>query len=164
MSNIPRKIKNVVKQYTFAEVKVREATSNDPWGPTTALMAEISELTLNVIAYVEIMNMIWKRLSDQGKKWRHVYKSLLLLDYLLKNGSEKVAQQCRENIINIQSLKDFRYVEEGKDHGQVVRDKAKQLTALLKDEERYRNERTKAMVAKERYAHNTGSEVHVGKN
>jgi epsin len=32
------------------------------------------------------MNMIWKRLHDSGKNWRHVYKGLMLLEYLLKAG------------------------------------------------------------------------------
>jgi epsin len=154
---IHRTIKNVVKNYTFAEVKVREATSNDPWGPSTTLMSEIADLTYNVMAFGEIMQMIWKRLNDHGKNWRHVYKSLVLLDYLLKTGSERVAQQCRENLLSIQTLKDFQYVEDGKDHGQNVREKSKALVALLKDDERFKNERTKALSAKERYAQNTGT-------
>ena len=65
--------------------------------------------------------MIWKRLNDHGKNWRHVYKALTLLDYLIKTGSEKVAQQCKENIFAIQTLKDFMYVEENKDQGVNVR-------------------------------------------
>lgn len=69
---------------------MREATSNDHWGPRSSLMAEIADLTYNVVAYSEIMNMIWKRLNDHGKNWRHVYKALLLLEYLIKTGSEKV--------------------------------------------------------------------------
>jgi len=53
-------------------------------------MSEIADLTYNVVAFSEIMPMIWKRLSDNGKNWRHVYKSLVLLEYLIKTGSEKV--------------------------------------------------------------------------
>lgn len=153
---IHRTLKNVVKNYTLAEVKVREATSNDPWGPSTSLMSEIADLTFNVMALAEIMNMIWKRLNDHGKNWRHVYKSLVLLDYLLKTGSERVAQQSRENLHSIQSLKDFQYLEDGKDHGSSIREKSKQIVVLLKDEERFKNERTKALTAKERFAQNTG--------
>jgi len=156
---IHRTLKNVVKNFTFAEVKVREATSNDPWGPSTTLMSEIADLTYNVMAFTEIMQMIWKRLNDHGKNWRHVYKSLVLLDYLLKTGSERVAQQCRENLLTIQTLKDFQYNEDGKDHGQNVREKSKTLVALLKDDERFKNERTKALAAKERFAQNTGAAV-----
>jgi len=86
-----RSVKNIVKNYTDAEVKVREATSNDPWGPSSTLMAEIADLTYNVVAFTEIMQMVWKRLNDHGKNWRHVYKSLTLLEYIIKTGSEKVS-------------------------------------------------------------------------
>ncbi|ELU09458.1 hypothetical protein CAPTEDRAFT_21383 [Capitella teleta] len=152
---IRRTLKNVVKNYSDAQVKVREATSNDPWGPSSTLMSEIADLTYNVVAFTEIMQMVWKRLNDHGKNWRHVYKALVLLDYIIKTGSEKVAQQCRENIFAIQTLKDFQYVEDGKDHGMNVREKAKQLVSLLKDDERLKNERAKALKAKERFAQNT---------
>lgn len=105
MATLRRQMKNMVKNYSEAEVKVREATSNDPWGPSSTLMSEISDLTYNIVALGEIMRMIWKRLNDHGKNWRHVYKSLVLLDYLVKNGNEKVAQQCKEHIVAIQTLK-----------------------------------------------------------
>lgn len=133
-------------------MKVREATSNDPWGPSATIMAEIADLTYNVVAFSEIMQMIWKRLNDHGKNWRHVYKALLLLEYLIKTGTEKVAQQCKENIYAIQTLRDFQYLEEGKDQGSHVRERAKTLVLLLKDDERLKNERTKALKAKERFA------------
>ncbi len=155
MPPIRRTIKNVVKNYSDAQVKVREATSNDPWGPSSTLMSEIADLTYNVVAFTEIMQMVWKRLNDHGKNWRHVYKALVLLDYIIKTGSEKVAQQCKENIYAIQTLKDFQYLEENKDQGINVREKAKQLVNLLKDDERLKNERAKALKAKERFAQNS---------
>lgn len=40
----------------------------------------------------------------------------------------------------------------GRDQGQNVREKAKQLVNLLKDDERLRNERARALKAKERFA------------
>lgn len=43
-------------------------------------------------------------------------------------------------------------MEGSKDQGVNVREKAKQLVALLKDEERLRNERARALKAKERFA------------
>lgn len=154
MTTLRRQVKNMVKNYSEAEVKVREATSNDPWGPSSTLMSEISDLTYNIVALGEVMRMIWKRLNDHGKNWRHVYKSLVLLDYLIKNGNEKVAQQCKEHIVAIQTLKDFQYMEEQKDQGQSVREKAKQLVNLLRDDERLKQERTKAFKARERFAQN----------
>ena len=79
-----------IKNHFVLKVKVREATSNDPWGPSSTMMSEIADLTYNVVAFSEIMQMVWKRLNDHGKNWRHVYKALVLLEYLIKTGSEKV--------------------------------------------------------------------------
>nr|CAD7265261.1 unnamed protein product [Timema shepardi] len=152
VAGLRRNIKNLAHNYSDAQVKVREATSNDPWGPSSTLMSEIADLTYNVVAFTEIMQMIWKRLNDHGRNWRHVYKALVLLEYLIKTGTEKVAQQCKENIFAIQTLKDFQYLEECKDQGLNVREKAKQLVSLLKDDERLRNERARALKAKERFA------------
>ncbi|XP_043945512.1 epsin-2 isoform X3 [Protopterus annectens] len=152
-SAIRRQMKNIVNNYSEAEIKVREATSNDPWGPSSSLMTEIADLTYNVVAFSEIMSMIWKRLNDHGKNWRHVYKALTLLDYLIKTGSERVAQQCKENIFAIQTLKDFQYIDrDGKDQGINVREKSKQLVTLLKDDDRLKTERAQALKTKERMA------------
>jgi len=155
LSGIRRNFKNVAHNYTDAQVKVREATSNDPWGPSSTMMSEIADLTYNVVAFSEIMQMVWKRLNDHGKNWRHVYKALVLLEYLIKTGSEKVAQQCKENIFAIQTLKDFQYLDDNKDQGINVREKAKALVALLKDDDRLKNERVRALKAKERFAQST---------
>nr|XP_056722300.1 epsin-2 [Euleptes europaea] len=152
-SSIRRQMKNIVNNYSEAEIKVREATSNDPWGPSSSLMTEIADLTYNVVAFSEIMSMIWKRLNDHGKNWRHVYKALTLLDYLIKTGSERVAQQCKENLFAVQTLKDFQYIDrDGKDQGINVREKSKQLVSLLKDDERLKMERAQALKTKERMA------------
>ncbi|KAK5885230.1 hypothetical protein CesoFtcFv8_018962 [Champsocephalus esox] len=158
-STIRRQMKNMVNNYSDAEKKVRESTSNDPWGPSSSLMSEIADLTYNVVAFSEIMSMIWKRLNDHGKNWRHVYKALTLLDYLIKTGSERVALQCKENIFAIQTLKDFQFIDrDGKDQGINVREKSKQLVVLLKDEERLKGERSQALKTKERMAQvSTGS-------
>ncbi|KAM9745047.1 epsin-3 isoform 1-T1 [Menidia menidia] len=152
-SSLRRQMKNMVNNYTEAEIKVREATSNDHWGPPSSLMSEIADLTFNVVAFTEVMGMIWKRLNDHGKNWRHVYKALTLLDYLVKTGSERVAKECRDNIYTVQTLRDFQYIDrDGRDQGINVREKAKQLVALLRDEERLKKERSQALKTKSRMA------------
>lgn len=152
-SSLRRQMKNMVNNFTEAEIKVREATSNDPWGPPSSLMSEIADLTFNAVAFAEVMGMIWKRLNDHGKNWRHVYKAMTLLDYLIKTGSERVAQECRENIYTIQTLRDFQYIDrDGRDQGVNVREKAKHLVALLKDEEKLKKERSQALKTKTRMA------------
>ena len=42
----------------------------------------------------------------------------MLLEYLIKNGSEKVVQQCRDDIFSISKLKEFQFIDkDGKDQG-----------------------------------------------
>ncbi|EGT41123.1 hypothetical protein CAEBREN_29988 [Caenorhabditis brenneri] len=153
------KVKNVAYNFSDAQVKVREATSNDPWGPSTALMSEIADLTHNPMAFTEIMSFVWKRLNDSGKNWRHVYKSLVLLDFLIKCGHEKVAQQCRENVFTIETLKDFEHVEDSRDRGLNIREKAHQITSLLPDDERLKNERTRFILTRNKFKQNNPGPV-----
>ena len=45
-------------------------------------------------------------------------QALVVLEYLIKSGSDRVAVQCKENMFSIQTLKDFQYVDkDGKDQG-----------------------------------------------
>ena len=53
-----RTLKNVAYNYTEPQIKVREATSNDPWGPSSSLMAEISDMTHNPAAFNDIMQVM----------------------------------------------------------------------------------------------------------
>ncbi|KAF2116324.1 hypothetical protein BDV96DRAFT_573803 [Lophiotrema nucula] len=88
------------------------------------------------------MDMLDKRLNDKGKNWRHVLKSLKVLDYCLHEGSELVVTWARKNIYIIKTLREFQYIDEdGRDVGQNVRISAKELTSLIMDEERLRAER-----------------------
>lgn len=117
---------------------MREATSNDPWGPSSSQMADISDLTYNVVACNEIMTMLWKRLKDD-RNWRHIHKvaakvrvcdglsgvctelpfscqSLTLLEYLLKTGDDRVLLKMKDNIYIVKALTEYRFVEkDGKD-------------------------------------------------
>ncbi|CAG0904607.1 unnamed protein product [Darwinula stevensoni] len=149
---LKKNMKNLSHNYTKAQAKVGEATSNDPWGPSCTLMSQIADMTHNIDAFGEIMQMIWKRLNDHGKNWRHVYKALVLLEYLIKRGNVKVAQQCKENIFAIQTLRDFQHLEEKKDFGLKVREKSKQVVALLTDEGKLYSEKARALKARERFS------------
>ncbi|KAK8116148.1 hypothetical protein PG984_012650 [Apiospora sp. TS-2023a] len=152
MSKVMRSVKNVTKGYSTVQVKVREATSNDPWGPTGTQMSEIAQLTYNSSTeFYDIVDMIDKRLNDKGKNWRHVLKALKVLDYCLHEGSELIVTWARKNIYLIRTLREFQHVDEdGRDVGQNVRVAAKELSALLQDEERLRAERSDRKTWKSR--------------
>jgi epsin len=69
--------------------------------------------------FYEIMDILDKRLNDKGKNWRHVLKSLKVLDYCLHEGSELVVTWARENIYIIKTLREFQHIDdEGRDVGQ----------------------------------------------
>ncbi|KAJ3190849.1 hypothetical protein HK101_008314 [Irineochytrium annulatum] len=88
------------------------------------------------------MEMIDKRLNDKGKNWRHVYKSLVLLDYLLHYGSDSVLKYAKENMYIVKTLKEFQYIDDdGRDHGVNVRKLCKEITTLLNDDSKLKNER-----------------------
>ncbi|TPX35181.1 hypothetical protein SeMB42_g07212 [Synchytrium endobioticum] len=151
VKSVIRSVKNYAKGYSDVQIKVRQATSNDPWGPSGTLMAELADATFNARDFQEIMEMIDKRLNDHGKNWRHVFKSLTLLDYLLHSGSEAVIQYAKDNIYIIRTLKEFQFVdEEGKDQGANVRQKSKDITALLGDEARLKEERAARLQMRDR--------------
>ncbi|KAL3246484.1 hypothetical protein MRX96_057637 [Rhipicephalus microplus] len=79
-----------------------------------------------------MMNVHGLRRNVKNVNWRHVYKALVLLEYLIKTGSEKVSQQCKENIFAIQTLKDFQHTEDNKDQG--LRSRFAQATARVGSE------------------------------
>ncbi|OQO13508.1 hypothetical protein B0A48_01737 [Cryoendolithus antarcticus] len=143
MSGVLRSVKNVTKGYSSVQVKVRNATSNNAWGPTGTEMADIARITYNSSTdFYEVMDMLDKRLNDKGKNWRHVLKSLKVLDYCLHEGSELVVTWARKNIYIIKTLREFIYLdEESRDVGASIRSSAKELTSLIMDEERLRAER-----------------------
>lgn len=149
-SMLRRQLKNLVQNYSEAEVKVREATSNDPWGPSSSQMADISDLTYNVVACNEIMTMLWKRLKDD-RNWRHILKSLTLLEYLLKTGDERVLLKMKDNIYIVKALTEYRFLEkDGKDQGVNVREKAKVVLVLMEDDDKLKEERDFAFKTREK--------------
>ncbi|NXK90889.1 EPN4 protein, partial [Formicarius rufipectus] len=144
---------NVVMNYSEIESKVREATNDDPWGPSGQLMGEIAKATFMYEQFPELMNMLWTRmLKDNKKNWRRVYKSLLLLAYLIRNGSERVVTSAREHIYDLRSLENYHFVDEnGKDQGINIRQKVKEMVEFAQDDDRLREERKKAKKNKDKY-------------
>ncbi|KAI8903719.1 ENTH domain-containing protein [Gorgonomyces haynaldii] len=114
-------------------------------------MAEISNLSHRSHDFVEIMDIIDKRLNDSGKNWRHVYKTLILLHYLLESGSEQVVSHAKRNLHVIKTLKEFQYIdEEGRDQGMNVRQKCKEVTSLLTDDSKLKEIRANRGVVHDR--------------
>lgn len=78
---------NVVMNYSDTEAKVREATSDDPWGPSGSLMQEIARASYAYNTFPDVMGMLWCRIFHEGNKnWRRIYKVIL---YFLSRSFQK---------------------------------------------------------------------------
>ncbi|GJQ87366.1 putative telomere length regulation protein [Trypoxylus dichotomus] len=147
------KVTNVVMNYTDVEAKVREATNDEAWGPTGQIMQDLAHATFTYEHFPEVMSMLWKRmLQDNKQHWRRTYKSLLVLNYLIKNGSERVVTSAREHIYDLRSLENYTFIDDyGKDQGVNVRHKVKELIDFIQDDDKLREERKKAKKNKDKY-------------
>lgn len=153
VTGMVNKVKAAVLQYGEYEAKVREATNNDPWGASSTLMQEIAAATNSYQGFQEVMDTIYKRFLEKDRNWRQCYKALQLLEYLIKNGSERVVDNAREHVYDIRALNRFHYIDEKhKDQGVNIRQRAKEITELLADSERIKEERKKARENRAKYA------------
>jgi epsin len=98
--------------------------------------------------------MIYKRFTEKAaEEWRQIYKGLQLLEFLIKNGSERVIDDARSHLTLLKMLRQFHYIDpNGKDQGVNVRNRAKELADLLSDVERIRGERKKARATRNKYS------------
>ncbi|ORX50142.1 ENTH-domain-containing protein [Hesseltinella vesiculosa] len=145
------------------EAKVHEATNNEAWGASSTLMQEIAQGTFNYQYFNEIMPTLYKRFTEkEATQWRQIYKALVLLEYLVKNGSERVVDDARSHISMIKVMRSFHYIDDkGKDQGVNIRNRAKELADLLSDTECIKSERKKAKKNRNKYI-GVGSENSFG--
>ncbi|XP_073157212.1 clathrin interactor EPSIN 3-like isoform X2 [Henckelia pumila] len=150
--DIKREVNKKVLKVPSIEQKILDATSNEPWGPHGSLLADIAQATRNYHDNQMIMGIIWKRINDTGKNWRHVYKGLTVLEYLVAHGSERVIDEIREHAYQISTLSDFQYIDSsGRDQGNNVRKKSQSIVALVNDKERIQEVRQKAAANRDKY-------------
>jgi epsin len=100
------------------------------------------------------MPMIYKRFTEKSaEEWRQIYKALQLLEFLIKNGSERVIDDARSHLTLLKMLRQFHFIDQnGKDQGINVRNRAKELAELLSDVERIRAERKKSRATRNKYS------------
>ncbi|XP_023748752.1 clathrin interactor EPSIN 2 [Lactuca sativa] len=156
--DIKRGVNKKVLKVPSIEQKVLDATSNETWGPHGSLLADIALASRNYHEYQMIMSIIWKRVNDTGKNWRHVYKGLTVLEYLVANGSERVIDEIKEHSYQITTLSEFQYIDHtGRDQGNNVRKKSQSLVALVNDKEKLQEVREKAAANWDKFHKTSGS-------
>ncbi|KAH0787613.1 ENTH domain containing protein [Histomonas meleagridis] len=134
----------VLSGRTENEKLVLEATNDEKWGPSNSQMQEIAQLTFNYSACDEVKKVIWERLSDPDI--RHVQKTLILLEYLLRNGHTSFRNETKSMSGLLQSLSYSQKYSVGEEAQleAVVRQKAKNILTMANDNEMYEAERAKA--------------------
>ncbi|KAG0569758.1 hypothetical protein KC19_6G114400, partial [Ceratodon purpureus] len=106
-----REVNKKVLKVPEIEVKILEATSNEPWGPHGTIMGDIAQGLPNYNDYQMIMTVLYKRLNDSsGRNWRHVYKALTVSEFSVANGTDRVIDELQEHTYQIQTLCDFQYM------------------------------------------------------
>lgn len=147
-----KQVRQFALNLTETELRTEEATNNDPWGPHGSEMSKLAEEALDHEKYREIMGIIARRLNDTGENWRHVYKALLLLEHLIKHGPIRVARDTQANGDLLRSLQSFEYKDKtGRDQGLNVRNRAKELVALVSDGEKLEEARENARINRDKY-------------
>lgn len=121
--------------------------------------------------YGIIMTLIWQSLEGEGKTWKNLFKvicyilvtilpllmnaylfqTLTLIEFLIKNGSERVIEATRDKLFRIRSLQDYNFYEGNIDKGSGVREKSKQIVELLGNNEAIRSEREKSRALKNKF-------------
>lgn len=80
--------------------------------------AEGSIVTAGRTKFSDIIYIIDKRLNDHGKNWRHVYKTLLVLEFCICCGSDSMVSFAKERLYEIRTLREFISIDDhGNDNG-----------------------------------------------
>lgn len=149
---IKREVNLRVLKVPEIEQKVLDATSDEPWGPHGSDLADIARATSKLGECQIIMNVLWQRLGNTDANWRHLYKALAVVEYLLANGTERAVEELIENSSQIATLTKFEFVEpNGKDVGLNVRKKAETVLAIVDDREKLQQVREKAAATRDKY-------------
>ena len=122
-------------------------------------MNEIARDTYDMERFQVVSSLMWEGMENQRPAaWKVVFKSLNLLDHLVKNGAERCVDDARNHGHVLRTLGQFNYYEGTIDRGLGVREKSKQVLEVLGDDDRVREERQKARKLREKFgSFNKGS-------
>ena len=145
------------------EIKTRECTNSDPWGAHGKDLAVLARATYRREEMYLIMKTLWLRLEEREEKWRHCYKALNVIEYLVAHGHESCLKELKQNVRSIEYLDTFRFKDSsGRDQGINVRQKSATLAALLRDDAKIANVRETAARNKGKYSGISADDVRSG--
>lgn len=147
---------------TPLERSVAEACNNENYSAPVTLLQEISEKSFHPRERKSIMNLVWRYLDSSKRKWRRIYKTLTLIEYLLKFGSNSCISEIKEEEYRIRILQDFTYREDKIERGSGIREKAKYISRMTSDPWILNDEREKAHKEVSKFVGISSQDVHKG--
>lgn len=101
------------------------------------------------------MQHIWERLKLGPEDWRKIYKSLCLLEIILKAGDQSCVSSIRGNIYKIKSFQTFSLkLDPSKGNG--IREKSKIICEMIDNPERLEEERIKLKEIRSKLSGSSG--------
>eukprot|EP01084_Bolivina_argentea_P116152 206430_1 len=148
MKSVIRSIKNEINNYDEGERLVRELTSNEATPPSTQMLIKCKIMLTDQYQFPTVVRMLFRRLKDYNNI-KHVEKSLICIEYLIKNADRKFVRFCQVEKKQISKLSRYRYIlgsDTGSpvDYGGGIRKRAKRVCALLDNGDKLKASRAKA--------------------
>merc|ERR1712244_19921 len=125
-----------------------EVTSNERTPPSRQMLIQLQLMLGDRYQFETVVKMLFKRLKDYNNI-RHVEKSLICIEFLLKNADRKFVRYCQMDKLSIKKLTRYRYIlgnHNGQpiDYGGNVRKRTKRIVDLLDKSEKLQEQRAKA--------------------
>ena len=86
--------------------------------PSISLLNEISSRSDELEESKVISKYCIKILSLKPKMWKRIFRSLSVIEHVLKTGSQNFVEQIKEERDRIKDLFEFKYEEDDKDKGE----------------------------------------------
>ena len=169
INSLIEQVKSTVFQYSPLETLLVKLTNNDAWGHDTKDLQQLVKMCENNTGFQQnnpypgssgghssslafTMSFLHEKCAHtQTTTWRGIYKSLSLLDYLLKHGSESNITTVMNIVQQLSHLDTYQCIDNGKDTGINVRHKMKTMTEMINNRNVLMSEREKASAQVQKF-------------
>lgn len=133
----------VLTDVSRIQLLTEEATNEDAWGPETRTMAILADAAFELEEYERIVQVLHGRLDPSKKRpWRQLYKTLVVLEYLLTHGPNSIGREFRGDLTCMEELSQFNFTDQqGIDRGSTVRTTADRVLELVSNPDFRKDER-----------------------
>ena len=99
-----------------------EATANENWNIANTKLQTLADAAYQKYLfpcskysdnYQTIVAHLKQKLEVPAYEWRRILKSLTAMEYILKNGPPRFAQDLKMDLFRLQNMQSFSYYEDG---------------------------------------------------